>query len=102
MITTNIYKQAAELRQKLINLPTEYFEIKPQRGVNLEEFSGALIPNNALESTEKILKKRGINKIFKYSNEEERKQLTKKFPELMFSIGGMTSIGALSGLDEGT
>ena len=102
MITTNIYKQAAELRQKLINLPTEYFEIKPQRGVNLEEFSGALIPNNALESTEKILKKRGINKIFKYSNEEERKQLTKKFPELMFSIGGMTSIGALSGLEEGT
>jgi hypothetical protein len=101
-ITDAIYKQGAELRQKLINLPTEYFEIKPQRAVNIEEFSGALIPNNALKSTEEILKKRGINKIFKYSNEEERKQLTKKFPELMFSVGGFGVLGALSGLDEGT
>jgi len=101
-ITEEILNKGAELRQKLINLPTEYFEIKPQRAVNIEEFSGALIPNNALKSTEEILKKRGINKIFKYSNEEERKQLTKKFPELMFSVGGFGVLGALSGLDEGT
>ena len=88
-ITEAILKQGAELRQKLINLPTEYFEIKPQRGVKINEFKGAIVPENALKSTLEILKKNGITKIFKYKNEDERKKLVSKFPEFMFSAGGL-------------
>lgn len=88
-ITQEILNKGAELRQKLINLPTEYFEIKPQRGVKINEFKGAIVPENALNSTLEILKKNGITKIFKYKNEDERKKLVSKFPEFMFSAGGL-------------
>jgi len=88
-----IKKSASELREKLKSIPTEYFEVKPQRGVKIEEFEGAIIPDNSLKSTEEILKRRGINKIFKYGSEDQRKELMKKFPELMFSVGGLGLLG---------
>jgi len=87
------------------NLPTEYFEIKPQRGVKINEFKGAIVPENALKSTLEILKKNGITKIFKYKNEDERKKLVSKFPEFMFSAGGLAvGVSAMqrgSGASEG-
>ena len=92
-IDDGIKKSASELREKLKSIPTEYFEIKPQRGVKIEEFEGAIIPDNSLKSTEEILKRRGINKIFKYGSDEQRKELMKKFPELMFSVGGLGLLG---------
>lgn len=88
-----IKKSAKQLREKLKSIPTEYFEVKPQRGVGIEEFEGAIIPDNSLKSTEEILKRRGINKIFKYGSEDQRKELMKKFPELMFSVGGLGLLG---------
>ena len=95
-----IKKSASELREKLKSIPTEYFEVKPQRGVKIEEFEGAIIPDNSLKSTEEILKRRGINKIFKYGSEDQRKELMKKFPELMFSVGGLGLLGIASGEEE--
>ena len=104
-ITEEILNKGAELRQKLKNLPTEYFEIKPQRGVKINEFKGAIVPENALKSTLEILKKNGITKIFKYKNEDERKKLVSKFPEFMFSAGGLAvGVSAMqrgSGASEG-
>lgn len=99
-IDDGIKKSAKELREKLKSIPTEYFEIKPQRGVKIEEFEGAIIPDNSLKSTEEILKRRGINKIFKYGSDEQRKELMKKFPELMFSVGGLGLLGITSGEEE--
>jgi hypothetical protein len=99
-IDDGIKKSAKQLREKLKSIPTEYFEIKPQRGVKIEEFEGAIIPDNSLKSTEEILKKRGINKIFKYGSDEQRKELMKKFPELMFSVGGLGLLGISSGEEE--
>ena len=81
-------QQGKKVRDLLVDMPTEYFEIKPQRAVNLSEFKGAIVPDNALESSIKALKNSGIEKIYKYKNEAERKALFKKFPELMFSAGG--------------
>ena len=95
-----IKKSASELREKLKSIPTEYFEVKPQRGVGIEEFEGAIIPDNSLKSTEEILKRRGINKIFKYGSEDQRKELMKRFPELMFSVGGLGLLGIGSGEEE--
>ncbi len=78
--------KAKELRQAYQSMPTEYFEIKPQRGVELSEFGGAIIPETMPKHLTKILKDSGIKKILTYGSPEERKALFKKFPELMFAV----------------
>lgn len=41
-------------------MPTEYFEAKPQRVVQLQEFTGAVVPSDATSTTLAILKRHGI------------------------------------------
>ena len=77
---------AKELRGFYQAMPTEYFEIKPQRGVDLSEFGGAIVPKTMPKHLTKILKDSGIKKILTYGTPEERKTLFKKFPELMFAF----------------
>ena len=67
-------------------MPTEYFEIKPKRGVKLSEFQGAIIPQETSKTVKPILREAGIKKIYQYGTDEERKELFKKFPELMFAV----------------
>ena len=69
----------------LKKMPTEYFEIKPQRGVKIEEFKGALIPSDLPEKARAILEKAGIKEIYQYADEAERKNLVKKFGKEMFA-----------------
>ena len=89
-------EKARILRQKMANMPTEYFEIKPRRGVDLSEFKGAIIPKDVYsKDTKKILKNSGVKKIMEYGSHEERKQLFKKFPELMFGLLPPAIIGGL-------
>lgn len=92
-INDDIKFSADALRRKLLYTPTEYFEIKPQRAVNLNEFKGAIIPDaeklGSIGNSEEILRKSGINKIYKYETNNERKNLFKKFPELMFGVGSL-------------
>ena len=77
-------------------MPTEYFEIKPQRGVALSEFKGAIVPENLPKHQLKILKDAGIKKIHKYSDQTERKELLKKYPELMFLAPPVVGAGLLA------
>lgn len=57
--------------EKLRHLPTEYFEAKILRDVDLSEFSGAVIPASTPQSVRDVLAKRGIP--FKeYGTEAER------------------------------
>jgi len=83
--------------QELKDMPTEYFEAKPQRAVSLEEFQGAIIPEDASPEVLNVLKRRGINRIQKYKTPEQRKEAFKAFEDLMYSAGGA---GVLSGLYE--
>jgi len=46
--------------EKLRNLPTEYFESKIQRGVQLNEFSGAIVPDDTSEGMLSKLKGLGL------------------------------------------
>jgi len=71
--------------QKLKTLPSEYFEIKPQRAVSLEEFKGAIIPKDTPQAAREVLKKAGITDIHEYSTPEERKGLFDKFGKEMFA-----------------
>ncbi len=52
---------------KIQELPTEYFEMKPQRAVSLEEFKGAIIPKDTPQKARDVLKKAGITEIHEYS-----------------------------------
>ncbi len=54
------FKPITDYVDELANLPTEYFEAKPQRAVQLQEFKAAVIPNDASPATRSILKKHGI------------------------------------------
>jgi hypothetical protein len=66
------------------NMPTEFFEVKPQRAVKLEEFRGAIIPKNSSQSTRDILQQRGIKDVYEYETPEERASLMQKFGKEMF------------------
>lgn len=70
---------------KVQELPTEYFEMKPQRAVSLEEFKGAIIPKDTPQAARDVLKKAGITEIHEYSTPEERKSLFAKFGKEMFA-----------------
>lgn len=79
------------------NMPTEYFEVKPQRAVGIEEFSGAIIPKDAPQSVKDILSKRGITDVYEYATPEERVGLMQKFGKEMFAAA---PVGLLAGQDQ--
>lgn len=81
--------------RKLQKLPTEYFEIKPQRAVQVSEFEGAIVPVNAPESSINYLRDQGIERIHFYSTPEERTELFKKFGDKMFGVGPAVGAGLL-------
>jgi hypothetical protein len=68
----------------LKKMPSEYFEIKPQRAMNIGEFKGALVPDDLPAKARGILEKAGIKEIYTYANPQERKNLIKKFGKEMF------------------
>jgi hypothetical protein len=74
-------------------MPTEYFEVKPERVVNIGEFSGAALPGNVDPKVKAILKKHGVP--FKiYKTEEERQAVTASFQRkkgVLFSQAPMYS-----------
>jgi len=69
----------------LKKMPTEYFEIKPQRAVSIGEFKGAIVPSDLPAKAQKILEKSGIKEVYRYADEAERKQLLKKYGKEMFA-----------------
>lgn len=76
------------------NMPTEYFEVKPQRAVSLGEFKGALIPKDSSQAVKDILQKQGIKDIYEYATPEERVALMQKFGKEMFMAA---PVGLLAG-----
>lgn len=86
--------------RKLQQLPTEYFEIKPQRAVSVSEFEGAIVPANAPKSSVDYLRNQGIERIYFYSTPEERKQLFKQFGDKMFGAVPAVPAAGLLGQDE--
>lgn len=106
----NLYKEMPEELKKSISdyakelksMPTEYFEIKPQRAVGIGEFQGALVPNDAPDRAIKILEDAGIKEIYQYGSSEEKRSLLERFNKEMFAgvpaipVGG----GLLGGEEE--
>lgn len=85
--------------QKVQKMPTEYFEIKPQRAVGLNEFEGAIVPADTSRVVVDSLRRQGIQDLYFYASPEEKKELIKKFGKNMFQVGGAAAgLGTISGL----
>jgi hypothetical protein len=69
---------------KVKEMPTEYFEIKPQRAVQVGEFKGAILPADAPKQSIDYLRSQGLQDLYYYSTPEERKSLFQKFGPQMF------------------
>ncbi len=83
-------------------MPTEYFEGKPNRIVDLSEFKGALVPDDVKQKDLDRLKRFGIDRIEKYSNrgspdesKASRSKALRKFKEYMFSAAPVAATAGL-------
>lgn len=73
----------------LRDMPTEYFEAKPQRAVPLSEFSGAVVPADVPGSVVDRIRNMGINRIEEYGDDASRAAALMKFVgEQGFADGG--------------
>ena len=95
-----VEKAMRTLKRKVKDLHTDYFESKAKRLVNLSEFKGAIVPKEMPEWVEKLLKNAGIQKILRYGSDKERKELFRKFPELMFAGMAIPTAGLLAPQDD--
>jgi len=104
-IPPELSAKISKFKKELVDSPTAYFEAKPQRGVQLQEFGGAIVPDNVDARTLEILKRNGIENVERYGGAEEGKYKTKaeamkQFRDLMFSTGGSGFLASqLSGQD---
>lgn len=83
---------------KLRDMPTEYFEAKPQRAVGLNEFRGAVVPDTEMGAVADILSRQGITRVESYPRGDAaaRRAALMKFPEYFFSgVPVAAGIGSL-------
>jgi len=90
-----VYDDVSDLKGKFERAPTEYFEAKPERVVKLEEFEGAIVPEDTPQAMIDKLENKGI-KVEKYKDSEERLKARRKFKGTSFSAaGGIILVGAV-------
>lgn len=77
----------------LRDMPTEYFEAKPQRGVKLSEFAGAVVPKDTSDEVIQLLQNQGVPEIQRYDPDRlrglpTRKEALERFRVHRFAVGG--------------
>lgn len=84
--TKTLQKAIANLIE-LRNLPTEYFEAKPQRAVGLDEVQAIVIPNTISTGFKQQLQNAGL-KYYEYDPniEGDRQRVISQFDDLKFSL----------------
>jgi hypothetical protein len=86
-------QEIQEVKSYFRNAPTEYFEAKPERLVDIEEFEGAIVPEGTSDDLVQALKDAGIQ-IETYADDAQRLAARKKFGGTAFSVaGGITLVG---------
>lgn len=69
------------------NMPTEYFEAKPKRAVELNEIATAIIPDSTSESTKARLSDMGIKYLeYEAGNEDARMEALNSLEDSKFSL----------------
>lgn len=64
-------KTLSDFIEKIKSVPTQYFEAKPQRAVEFDEFTGAVVPKEASDKIKQLLRDNGLE-VIEYSSSEER------------------------------
>jgi len=82
-----LLKEMDELVTAIKKMPTEYFEIKPNRIMQVDEFSGALVPDDVSEDVIARLNRMGINRIEKYSKPSMTSEEQALFPFSDLNVG---------------
>lgn len=93
-IPPEIKQNVRSLAEAARQLPTEYFEAKTKNALSLGDFPAAIVPEGA-DQTADILRSSGVKNILTYGTPEERIALFKRFPELLFSLGGAVAVPGL-------
>ncbi|MDD3884562.1 MAG: hypothetical protein PHW66_06455 [Gallionella sp.] len=85
-VTPEAMQEMADFMNKLRTLPTEYFEAKILRDVDLSEFSGAVVPEGTSQEVIDALHERGVTDIRYYdkNNEADRANKIREFEHLFF------------------
>lgn len=82
-VPESIVSELESFASQLTSSPTQYFESKPMRSVDLSEFGGAIVPMDTPDSTISILKSKGIP-VERYASPEERLAARSKFDDTAF------------------
>ena len=84
---TDIVPDLVQFLNEIKDAPSEYFEVKVQRAVDLNEFTGALVPNDTDKRVIDVLKKNGL-KIVTYNPETETRsqKIEENFKREMFRV----------------
>lgn len=75
-IPIELQNKVSEFLNKLQNAPTQYFEAKLTRPVNISEFDTAIVPKGTAQNVLDVLINSGIN-IVEYDGQEDRQQKIK-------------------------
>lgn len=79
-------KDIVSLTKKASQLPTGYFEAKPQRAVALNEIAAVVAPDNITEEQRKILEDNDINYLtYKAGDENDRASVISSLENIKFS-----------------
>jgi hypothetical protein len=78
--------QSIAMANRIMDMPTDYFEAKPQRAVHFDEFAGAVIPKDAPAKVREILDRRGIP-YKEYEGEKGRSAVVQDFRRELHGAG---------------
>lgn len=82
------WKPVSKFVESLRSMPTEYFEAKLGRSVDVGEFSAALIPDSTSPEMRAALQKKGLRLVeYKKSDPADRARAMKEVSDLAFSTG---------------
>ena len=85
-VTETNVNDIVSLVTDISNMPTEYFEAKPRRAVDLNEIATAIIPDSTSDSTKKKLNDMGIKYLeYEKGNEQARLDALNSLEDLRFS-----------------
>ncbi|MCR5566208.1 MAG: hypothetical protein K6F61_05100 [Clostridiales bacterium] len=84
-LTNEQAQEIADLMVEIGNLPTEYFEAKPQRGVGLDEIATVLVPEGTSEELLDALTEQGISYEVYDGTTEDRLAKMRAMDDVKFS-----------------
>jgi len=101
-VPDELIREINDFFDELANGATDYFEGKPNRVVELDEFNLALVPEDASEHTIKTLERNGI-KVETYKDKTDRFDKLKNYTNLMYStlVGSVIAKGLYEADKEG-